>query len=399
MAYISQQQQQQQQQQQLLQQQQQNSSSSFPSPSSAPSRIREGIDRMMRLFTTSQPVPLTRVKPNNEEEEEEDYDQVLIRQQQTEAFAEHLSHGLPKETKAKRYELANAYSDCQTKIVKNLWSLIEETRPFPTLQQLKQGPITGEHLSMFQLLENLYCALEELCFTFPTGFHTQFVTLGYHVLPRHVFVQYLDRGIFRITSEFIEHLNEELGDSTSYEDCHFKFSVATQMKVKGKMIKQLRKFPENAHYMSEYALSTHKYQEESSDDEEEGEGIESRESREEEEDEFEDAFLKEHEFIPFNFFLQNMQKRSFKQLDLLYISQAYSHVYSNQKHNHINSNAFHQSRTKKPQWEDGVWVPENEREEEEEGGQGEGGEGGGEGEGEEGGEGEVSRGEEELRED
>lgn len=65
----------------------------------------------------------------------------------------------------------------------------------------------------YQVLENLYCVLEELSYHCPRGFSALFVEAGYRTLPRNVFLQYLERGIFSLNESFIEDVLSGLGSS------------------------------------------------------------------------------------------------------------------------------------------------------------------------------------------
>ena len=59
----------------------------------------------------------------------------------------------------------------------------------------------------FCLLENLFCALDELgCVCTPPGFWTEFGTLGHLCLPQTVFVQYIERRRMKITKNFVRRM-------------------------------------------------------------------------------------------------------------------------------------------------------------------------------------------------
>eukprot|EP01121_Diplochlamys_sp_Union-15-3_P007086 TRINITY_DN1771_c0_g1_i4.p1 TRINITY_DN1771_c0_g1~~TRINITY_DN1771_c0_g1_i4.p1 ORF type:complete len:100 (+),score=15.31 TRINITY_DN1771_c0_g1_i4:68-367(+) len=73
---------------------------------------------------------------------------------------------------------------------------------------------------LFRILSNFHCALEELMFPFPKGFHEDFVKLGFYCLPRNVFLQYLERQVFELTPSFVDQVMRDLG--VSEEDTQFK---------------------------------------------------------------------------------------------------------------------------------------------------------------------------------
>ncbi|KAJ3440319.1 gamma-secretase-activating protein [Anaeramoeba flamelloides] len=63
--------------------------------------------------------------------------------------------------------------------------------------------------SIFQKFENFYSSLEELNLPFPDGFHYFFIRLGYHILPRHIFLQYIDSKIFRVDNDFVKKISKQ----------------------------------------------------------------------------------------------------------------------------------------------------------------------------------------------
>ncbi|KAH3760655.1 gamma-Secretase-activating protein C-term [Pelomyxa schiedti] len=77
------------------------------------------------------------------------------------------------------------------------------TEMFETIKNLVQSRLMTDS-SLFQILHHLYIAMEDLCFPFPKGFHTLFITTGFRCLPPHVFLQYINRGLFVVTKEFVK---------------------------------------------------------------------------------------------------------------------------------------------------------------------------------------------------
>ncbi|KJE95301.1 hypothetical protein CAOG_009910 [Capsaspora owczarzaki ATCC 30864] len=58
----------------------------------------------------------------------------------------------------------------------------------------------------FELLEMLYCALEELEFPFPNNFIAKFGRLAYKCLDRFTFLQYVSRRTFVLTPDFVREI-------------------------------------------------------------------------------------------------------------------------------------------------------------------------------------------------
>ncbi|KAJ5078396.1 gamma-secretase-activating protein [Anaeramoeba ignava] len=81
-------------------------------------------------------------------------------------------------------------SECQNQDLKN--TILAQLR-------LKQRQV-------FDVLEKFYMALEEFSLPFPNHFHYYFCRLGFSCLPRELFLQHLDRNIFRVDSGFISDL-------------------------------------------------------------------------------------------------------------------------------------------------------------------------------------------------
>lgn len=58
--------------------------------------------------------------------------------------------------------------------------------------------------TQFEVLSNYHCAIEELMFPYPMDFPNHFAMVGYHSLPRNLFIQYMERRVFFITRTFVE---------------------------------------------------------------------------------------------------------------------------------------------------------------------------------------------------
>jgi len=105
---------------------------------------------------------------------------------------------------------------------------------------------------LYQVLECFYCALEELSYPCPKGFSNSFVTLGNQCLPRSVFLQYIERGVFSLNVPFVESIVKELTDSE--EDILFKYELLSHLK-RDKSLEIMRSHNEYVDYLLQYHLS------------------------------------------------------------------------------------------------------------------------------------------------
>ncbi|KAL6065632.1 hypothetical protein QOT17_010097 [Balamuthia mandrillaris] len=69
---------------------------------------------------------------------------------------------------------------------------------------------TLDGFTKFRVMENIYYTLEDLAFPTPKGFDDEFVMLGFKHLPRHVFLQYVERGIFYLSPQFVYQICDNL---------------------------------------------------------------------------------------------------------------------------------------------------------------------------------------------
>ena len=203
-------------------------------------------------------------------------------------------------------------------------------------------------LALFQLLEHYFGAIEEMNFPFPPKFHTKFSVLGFHCLPRQfaylfmnfiivtfspsfahiifsVFVQYLERGVFRMTDSFMNHIEHILGQSTDPQDAHIKFLMASKMARKKKALQLLRKFRENGPLMAENAIATVHNDDDSSDEDDESESQsaplnvpEDLEAATEGEEP-----IPPNNFLPFVYYTQYLKTKGTKAQDLDFIRRTY----------------------------------------------------------------------------
>eukprot|EP01117_Protostelium_nocturnum_P014415 TRINITY_DN5482_c4_g1_i2.p1 TRINITY_DN5482_c4_g1~~TRINITY_DN5482_c4_g1_i2.p1 ORF type:complete len:456 (+),score=137.21 TRINITY_DN5482_c4_g1_i2:230-1597(+) len=120
-----------------------------------------------------------------------------------------------------------------------------------------------ESTKTFELLEHFYSALEELQFPVPENFHKEFCRVGFKHLPRNVFLQYMERGVFQLDPIFVDQLVTLLSGPES-DDLQFKFHMITKIPsfplrmvqtspMMDILVKNQRDF---GHALSEYAIST-----------------------------------------------------------------------------------------------------------------------------------------------
>ena len=104
----------------------------------------------------------------------------------------------------------------------------------------------SEAMLMYQVLESLYCALEELRYPCPQGFSHTFVSLGKESLPRSVFLQYIERGIFTLNVHFVEKVVRGLSDTE--EDRLFKYELLSHLNDREKSLAIMRNHQEYVEY-------------------------------------------------------------------------------------------------------------------------------------------------------
>ena len=133
-----------------------------------------------------------------------------------------LSALYPKIAEKKASDAAKAYVETQDAVVTDLFGMI-------SLGTTKQKIRTR-----FRVLENFYCALDELgCVCTPPGFWTEFGTLGLMCMPQTMFVQYVERGRMKVSKNFVRRVifTESQMKRDSGLVCYFlsKFPVKTAL--------------------------------------------------------------------------------------------------------------------------------------------------------------------------
>lgn len=107
------------------------------------------------------------------------------------------------EPEMQRY--AESYHEAQSKSVEVLFSTIVSALPDDIGK--KRSPRTRK---LFLVLERFLSAITELDDIFlPPGFDKKFSSIGYHCLPRPVFLQYIRRGLISVSKELVLAMYEK----------------------------------------------------------------------------------------------------------------------------------------------------------------------------------------------
>lgn len=115
-----------------------------------------------------------------------------------------------KESRPAAQGYAAAYMRCQNDQAEVLFTYIVQS--FSERQEPRQ------RLLFFQALENMFCAVSELGgICVPRGFYQKFALLSFECLPESVFLQYVERGVIRITVEVVCELQERKLQETNPE--------------------------------------------------------------------------------------------------------------------------------------------------------------------------------------
>lgn len=150
---------------------------------------------------------------------------------------ENISHAV-KVTKAECFEWASHYRSLQAAAVGKLYGFIH----------VCAGEMP-QHM-LFQVYTKFHEVLEELMLPIPNDFYTKYTVAGYFCLPRHIFIQYADHGIFQLTHQFVDQLNVRTPD-----DLRFKQLMLSYL-PKEDAIKILRTMQEGQSYVVEDAVAT-----------------------------------------------------------------------------------------------------------------------------------------------
>eukprot|EP01102_Stenamoeba_stenopodia_P018625 TRINITY_DN6861_c0_g1_i3.p1 TRINITY_DN6861_c0_g1~~TRINITY_DN6861_c0_g1_i3.p1 ORF type:complete len:724 (-),score=140.28 TRINITY_DN6861_c0_g1_i3:90-2261(-) len=162
-------------------------------------------------------------------------------------LATHINNCFPKDNAQKCRIWARKHQIEQEKKVNKLFNYIHQKRNLDDDDKYSA-------MTEFQLLELLYYATEELCYPFPKGFPSYFISLAYRCLPRNIFLQYLERGVFRLNESFVEEvLASNTGDSE--EDKRFKYQLLSKLK-ETTSIGIMQKHRENTEFVVSHILNS-----------------------------------------------------------------------------------------------------------------------------------------------
>ncbi|XP_065846473.1 protein pigeon-like [Oscarella lobularis] len=128
-------------------------------------------------------------------------------------------------------KIAKEYCSIQADQAKMLLDLICTTLGFDdthlaVVSLAERG--TERDCALYGMVERFCCALEQLGFPYPKGFHVFFASLGYRCLEPRVFLQYVNRQVFQLKEEFVRRVITELGSSA--ECLEIKFQLLSRLK-------------------------------------------------------------------------------------------------------------------------------------------------------------------------
>ncbi|KYR00752.1 hypothetical protein DLAC_02795 [Tieghemostelium lacteum] len=163
-----------------------------------------------------------------------------------------------KESKDKLIDYAVIFRTVQILVVNSLYREIKlcyggSNPDLNTIRDMKHP----NRLIYFQALEKLYAAIEELYCPFPKDFYSQFASLGFYCLNRHLFLQFLQKGIFVVTKSFVNLLNKEFPDRSrlSKDDRNFINQIILQLKDTDQVIDELQTDTLNVNIIHEHIIS------------------------------------------------------------------------------------------------------------------------------------------------
>ncbi len=118
-------------------------------------------------------------------------EEVVTEEEYLEALAEFIyNHHDKRENKARCFAFAKDYRAVQRETVQELFRLICESTAKPN--------------GFFVSMEDLLQALDQLCLPLPDGFQESFTVLALECLPKRLFLQYLERGVCKITPKLVD---------------------------------------------------------------------------------------------------------------------------------------------------------------------------------------------------
>eukprot|EP01103_Thecamoeba_quadrilineata_P003397 TRINITY_DN13186_c0_g1_i1.p1 TRINITY_DN13186_c0_g1~~TRINITY_DN13186_c0_g1_i1.p1 ORF type:complete len:834 (-),score=151.35 TRINITY_DN13186_c0_g1_i1:129-2630(-) len=181
---------------------------SLVAPDPAPAAPQPSFRKILRIFGIENSEP-----ESVKEEYEEEFGQTT-RKQVVDAMATHLMNMFPREEKNRLLSFVSKLRSAQAIRVGSLYKYI--CRSEDDSEELRYE---------FEMLQQLYAVLEELSFPAPRGFGAHFLHVGFEHLPRRIFLQYLDQGLFRVDIGFLEKAMAMIG-----EDVDFKELIISKIK-------------------------------------------------------------------------------------------------------------------------------------------------------------------------
>jgi hypothetical protein len=145
------------------------------------------------------------------------------------------------------------YRDIQAEIVNGLFKLLTG----------KKRKRSSDRIKTFRVLSNLHCSLERNWFPFPETFKSEITKLGYKCLPRNIFSQFLEMGVFDLSPDFMQYIlshSESNPESSKYIQT-FINQLSQEEAVEILLSFEMEGMDTKNSYLIEYLLSkTNKYQ-------------------------------------------------------------------------------------------------------------------------------------------
>jgi hypothetical protein len=146
-----------------------------------------------------------------------------------------------KETRGKCLKFARIIRKIQLQEVNNLYKYIVDA-----------SLLLQNDMATFQILENLYCVLETLSIPLPPGFSELLCNLGFRVLNRKLFRQYLERHIFYVTDSFILNV---LNNNLCPNDANLRFLLMLKLKNFDALVRVLWNDKDNSKHLISHFIS------------------------------------------------------------------------------------------------------------------------------------------------
>ncbi|ESO95702.1 hypothetical protein LOTGIDRAFT_160255 [Lottia gigantea] len=154
-----------------------------------------------------------------------------INKQVENCLTDHLEQYLKKEWRIKAKNIAQEFVACQAVQTKQLchflWNVCGQENSSDETQPKLYECGSVEDYNMFLLLERYYLTLTEISFPFPPGFHTYFTSMAFRCLNITLFLQYVERGVLKLTGGFMIQLLSDLSDEG--EEFNLKYHIISKL--------------------------------------------------------------------------------------------------------------------------------------------------------------------------